>query len=862
MENILINIIFTIIMLGLAVWDFVSYGKQKHRDFKSIIMSTGVLGTFVGIFVGLQDFNVNEIEKSVPFLLEGLKTAFYTSILGMSLAIILAIIQKGRAVKSDFENMMDYFSLQVSKLDELNKIKDIVEYGKKNLDFQREYYNTQKDNFSKIESYFHLSNQTLKEAMQHLAQGASKELISALEGVIRDFNKRITDQFGDNFKELNAAVSQMILWQSNYKDSIVQLDENLKNTLKVFCITQESLEMIAKRNEEVLGVYNALAHTIESSRIENEKLSGLLAGFKDMHKDASSALGAVNELTQVLQEAHLQALNHTRNNMSEIRGFLTQTLQEHKSTTKEVLAENLKVLENDYLKASENLLSLQKQFEEFNSQYLTQNKENLQNAISEFEESNIELKNRNLEMMGQTQENIQKYLESIKQDYLNSLSALKEVQQESLLLIEEQAKQSNHILTQHTNNLEVSLKDVGANLEEMSAKVATNLTKNSETLEQHMTNAVLNFDALLGNTTKTLQENLQESKNTLVALSKEIEDAMSVVTKSLDSLLNDTANSLSKSTQNIEESLVFANQTISDSFSQTAQEIGKSVHNLLEYNQKNSQEIQEIMKKNVATMDVNLTQMTQNIQKYYQEIQDKMRASFGESYKNAIESFGAYIKNSTNAYQNQLVKFSQNNLEVILKNHSQSLESHEKIHANLQQTLMGIVESFNAESKQVIVSAKKFSQELLSASGEQLKEHSSEVIKQYSQLELKIKDSLQEMAQHYLGMLSTLTQQSIELPKNVSVELLNEFNKLQKNLGEALEKTYFSLESSHKGIEEILRIIQSNVSSSLTQTSNLNENLCKSLGELDGALSNITLGFRQDYEWFLRRIKELMGARN
>ena len=77
------------------------------------------------------------------------------------------------------------------------------------------------------------------------------------------------------------------------------------------------------------------------------------------------------------------------------------------------------------------------------------------------------------------------------------------------MLIEEQAKQSNHILTQHTNNLEVSLKDVGANLEEMSAKVATNLTKNSETLEQHMTNAVFYFDALLGNTTKTLQENLQ-----------------------------------------------------------------------------------------------------------------------------------------------------------------------------------------------------------------------------------------------------------------------------------------------------------------------------------------------------------------
>ena len=56
-----------------------------------------------------------------------------------------------------------------------------------------------------------------------------------------------------------------------------------------------------------------------------------LQDLRICHKDASSALGAVNELTQVLQEAHLQALNHTQNNMSEIRGFLTQTLQEHKS---------------------------------------------------------------------------------------------------------------------------------------------------------------------------------------------------------------------------------------------------------------------------------------------------------------------------------------------------------------------------------------------------------------------------------------------------------------------------------------------------------------------------------------------------
>ena len=160
MENILVNIVFTIVMLGLALWDFLSYGKQKHRDFKSIIMSAGVLGTFVGIFIGLQDFNVNEIENSVPFLLEGLKTAFYTSILGMSLAILLAIVQKGKAVKSDFENMMDYFSLQASKLDDLKYLRTIVDQNLKLQDFQEKYRLAQEENFLKISNHFDATNHT------------------------------------------------------------------------------------------------------------------------------------------------------------------------------------------------------------------------------------------------------------------------------------------------------------------------------------------------------------------------------------------------------------------------------------------------------------------------------------------------------------------------------------------------------------------------------------------------------------------------------------------------------------------------------------------------------------------------------
>ena len=296
MESLVVNIIFTIFMLILAIWDYLSYGRQKHRDFKSIIMSTGVLGTFVGIFLGLQNFNVNEIENSVPSLLSGLKIAFYTSILGMGLAILLSILQKSKAVKSDFENMLDYFSLQMGKLDKLEsleKLQEIAQYSKEEASNQRDYHVQQLENFKILETSFNKTNETLKEAMHHLAKGASKELIAALQEVIRDFNVRITDQFGDNFKELNNAVTQMITWQNNYRESIAGLDVSLKNTLGILESTKDSLGLISSRNAEVLEVYNALAHSIEASRIENEKLSQLLSGFEEMHKNAQIALQSV-----------------------------------------------------------------------------------------------------------------------------------------------------------------------------------------------------------------------------------------------------------------------------------------------------------------------------------------------------------------------------------------------------------------------------------------------------------------------------------------------------------------------------------------------------------------------------------------
>ena len=91
-----INLLFTILIFLLAFLDF-----KTGKDFKSQIISLGVLGTFVGVFIGLQGFDPSDILNSVNDILAGLKTAFFTSIVGMSVSIVLSVVEK---LKADSEN--------------------------------------------------------------------------------------------------------------------------------------------------------------------------------------------------------------------------------------------------------------------------------------------------------------------------------------------------------------------------------------------------------------------------------------------------------------------------------------------------------------------------------------------------------------------------------------------------------------------------------------------------------------------------------------------------------------------------------------------------------------------------------------
>ncbi len=91
--TLMVTFVFFGLMLKLAIKDYSSFKREQHIDYKSMIVSLGILGTFLGIVLGLWQFDTTDIQGSVPKLLEGLKLAFITSIIGMALSVVLSVLQ-------------------------------------------------------------------------------------------------------------------------------------------------------------------------------------------------------------------------------------------------------------------------------------------------------------------------------------------------------------------------------------------------------------------------------------------------------------------------------------------------------------------------------------------------------------------------------------------------------------------------------------------------------------------------------------------------------------------------------------------------------------------------------------------------
>ncbi|HSA06594.1 MAG TPA: hypothetical protein P5556_05405 [Candidatus Gastranaerophilales bacterium] len=345
-----INLIFTGIIIYLTIEDLRSFKSRDYRNYKSLIFSVGILGTFTGIFWGLLNFDskdITSIQTSIPQLLSGLKTAFITSILGMIAGLALTFAQKkffDTSYSEDSVDILRSIEIKLSSLKDIHSIYDVnIDLLKEINSIKDDIYDVNKQMLNTLTVNFEKTNITLDNAIEKLSSDSSKEIVNSLEKIITQFNTSMVDQFGQNFKEFNEAVSKLLNWQAEYKDSLVQMNENLSKAVNAIEATDSSLSSIAGKNEEIIKVYQMFGEMIQKSEDQayeiNTKILAqieLLEVIQNVFNDTKYKFA---EFVKEFSDGSNQLLGgfvETKNSMDKISGRINSSLGQQSESLKKL----------------------------------------------------------------------------------------------------------------------------------------------------------------------------------------------------------------------------------------------------------------------------------------------------------------------------------------------------------------------------------------------------------------------------------------------------------------------------------------------------------------------------------------------
>jgi len=307
----------------------------------SILATVGVLGTFFGIWLGLQDFDVKSIDDSVPALLEGLKTAFVTSLWGMALSVLYrmaasllparssstgsaiealgALISEQRRARESTEAGFEALRRSIAG-DEDGSL--VVQIGRVRNELRdqtatlegavREELGSAR---TEMTDHHNEHIKELRDFARHMVENTNKSLIETLQNVIDDFNDKLMNQFGENFRELNVAVGRLLEWQEKYKSHVDQTEQRINSALAAIERTSTAIEQVERSAAAIPTAVEPLEPVLGAIEMSLDRVNRDLAAYAELHDKARAAFPLVNDnldtMTGGLREAVESMISRT-----------------------------------------------------------------------------------------------------------------------------------------------------------------------------------------------------------------------------------------------------------------------------------------------------------------------------------------------------------------------------------------------------------------------------------------------------------------------------------------------------------------------------------------------------------------------
>jgi myosin heavy subunit len=260
----LLEIGFIAAIAATTIYFHIRFDRFSVSHGPEVLTTMGILGCFTGITIALFSFDPNNIQQSVPSLLGGIRTAFWASLAGVLGALTLRFAQR-------FRSITEPESDAGQEAEVVDVVRAIERMDRRQAEDQ-----------SRLISAF-------QDFSQHMVENNQKAVVDALGEVVRDFNQQLTEQFGENFKQLNAAVEKLVTWQQQYRETLEQLQVEQQKSQQALEQAGASLSSMAQSAGHFAQTAHALeaeitqlTHTRERLFAQEEALARLLETLRDV----------------------------------------------------------------------------------------------------------------------------------------------------------------------------------------------------------------------------------------------------------------------------------------------------------------------------------------------------------------------------------------------------------------------------------------------------------------------------------------------------------------------------------------------------------------------------------------------------
>ncbi len=529
-------LVAAIIVIAVCAFYYIKSNNQnkslveKRRwieQIPSLVSTLGVLGTFIGITVGLCNFDTADLDNSIPLLLSGLKTAFFTSIAGMISSMFLSRYVCSRYDEldkgvSDINQAAGLITKSVSDMSAAN-IQTLTTMMAQQEDQLRLFEQLHNDNLD-IVRILTSNDNTMRQISESLDKGQENMArISSNTALMPDIKSGV-----DSIITSLNTVQEKLVSISSDTANIESINDNVASSLEALGNLDASEQHVSEEIDKLGGVLQT-------------EVGELNAVVKTQFTELSAFINKVN--TQIANDV-LAKLVVLENDAKQIHGALT-TISSDTANIESIndnVATSLEALGN--LDASE--------------QHVSEEIDKLGGVLqTEVGELNAVVKTQFTELSA--------FINKVNTQIANDVLA-------KLVVLENDAKQIHDVLTTISSDT--------ANIESINDNVATSLEAlgNLDASEQHVSEEIEDLGAKMTNDISAIVVKMTETDKLLTT---KFDEFTTLMKKNDVEELSEYMRKFAADFQSQMNNLI--NKLVADNF----KELNKSVNTLSTWQQEN-----------------------------------------------------------------------------------------------------------------------------------------------------------------------------------------------------------------------------------------------------------------------------------